>query len=105
MLILDAADRVSAHPVAADHAGTGTGEDQALCGRTGHGPRPIVAVGADTDERTPAADARHGHFERGVERPGRIIAAPTGSLGNPLGFGWQTVASRTRVVDSVYTLP
>ena len=65
-LFLKATDRVSVRSVEAAHVGITAEEGQVPRGGTTHGTRPIVANGANIDERTmaAAADAGNGQFKR-----------------------------------------
>ena len=66
MSILKATHREPVRPVAAEHVGTATVEEQVPREGTIYGTRPIVAEGTHTAERTIAAAAAacHGQLKR-----------------------------------------
>ena len=107
VLLPEAAHRVTDRPGAAAHAGIAAEEAQEPRADARNGTGPIVAAGTDIEERTAAvaAVARHGQFEWRGKRPERILAAPAVFLGIPFRFGRQSVADRTRIVDTVLSLP
>ena len=99
MSVLEAADGESERAAAAAHEGTAAIEGQAPRERTICGTRPIVADGANIEERTTAAvaGARHSQSQRG-KRTGCIsVITPAYDFGHPLSLGSQPEVTRTSV--------